>query len=82
MALIYPFVFTQFVHEPTHSSGNTLDLILSREREVFALDVFSVSSVVSAHFLIKFKATPDCPSNGWHQRFYYSPHWPSNFNGT
>ncbi len=29
VALIDTFGFTQFVHEPTHCSGNTLDLILS-----------------------------------------------------
>ncbi len=60
LALIDTSGFTQFVHEPTHSSGNTLDLILSRGIEVSALNVSSVSFFVSDNFLIKSVLTLAC----------------------
>ena len=44
----------QLVHEPTHSSGNTLDVILSDRLDVSALKFTSVSSVVMDHFLFFF----------------------------
>ncbi|WP_141663724.1 hypothetical protein, partial [Candidatus Ichthyocystis sparus] len=53
--------FIQLVHEPTHSSGNTLDLIISHGLDVSALNVASVSSAVSDHFLITFEASLACP---------------------
>ncbi len=61
LALIDTFDFTQFVQEPTHCSVNTLDMILSRGKEVSALNFSSVSSM--DHFLIKFEATLACPCN-------------------
>ena len=63
LALLDTFGFIQSVHEPTHSSGNTLDLILSRGIDVTAVTVSPVTSVMSDHFLIKFEASSACPRN-------------------
>ena len=53
--------FSQLVHEPTHSSGNTLDLIISHGLDVSALNIASVSSAVSDHSLITMEASSACP---------------------
>ena len=63
LALLDTFGFTQSVHGPTHSSGNTLDLILSGGMDVTAVTVSPVTAVMSDHFLIKFEATSACPRN-------------------
>ncbi len=49
LALLDTFGFTQFVHEPTHCSGNTLDLIVSHGIVVSALTVSSVTTMLSDH---------------------------------
>ena len=43
--------FIQLVHEPTHSSGNPLDLIISHGLDLSALNIASVSSAVSTFSL-------------------------------
>lgn len=53
--------YESVVHEPTHSSGNTLNLIISHGLDVSALKVASVSSAVSDHFLITFEVSLACP---------------------
>lgn len=43
----------QWVGEPTHCEGNTLDLILSYGVEVTAMSVSTATFAVSGHFLIR-----------------------------
>lgn len=52
---------TQFVCEPTHRGGNTLDLVLTRGIPVSALMVSSYVSALSDHYLIKFEIELICP---------------------
>ena len=54
-SLIDTFGFVQLVHEPTHSNGNTLDLVLTRGISVSDLSVLSYPSAFSDHCLIKFR---------------------------
>lgn len=82
LALIDTLGFTQFVHEPTHSSAITLDLILSGGIEVSDLNVSSVSSAVSDHFLIKFEVSLACPHITDTDVSNHLSHWPGNFEYT
>lgn len=82
LALIDTLGFTQFVHEPTHSSAITLHLILSGGIEVSDLNVSSVSSAVSDHFLIKFEVSLACPHITDTDVSNHLSHWPGNFEYT
>ena len=53
--------FIQLVHEPTNSSGNTLDLMISHGLDVSALNVASIASAVSGHSFVTFEVSLACP---------------------
>ena len=55
LALCHISGFIHLVHEPTHSSGITLDLILSHGLDVSTLNVTSVSSAGQTTFLSHLK---------------------------
>ncbi|XP_078139509.1 uncharacterized protein LOC144539314 [Centroberyx gerrardi] len=59
-SLIDTFGFTQLVHEQTHSSGNTLDLVLARGINVSDLEVLPYPPALSDHYLIKFQIALPC----------------------
>lgn len=46
----------QFVHEPTHRHGHTLDLVLSRNVDIPVVTVWDDN--ISDHFTVNFKAKP------------------------
>ncbi|WP_158586953.1 endonuclease/exonuclease/phosphatase family protein, partial [Alcanivorax profundi] len=54
-SLLTTLSFSQFVHEPTHISGNYLDLVLARGIDVSHLLVSSLSSAISDHSLVEFE---------------------------
>lgn len=72
--------FIQLVHEPTKSSGNILDLILSHGLDMTSLNVTSGSSAVLDHFLITWQVSLACPCTG--DTNVFSSYQPGNCSGT
>ena len=50
--LIHTYGFVQHVNTPTHTSGNTLDLLMSRETDPICLTSVTTDHLFSDHFVI------------------------------
>ena len=53
----------QMVHEPTHRAGNTLDLVLTNNPDIFMSVKCSPTTPISSHSLVKLEAILSAPDN-------------------
>ena len=61
LSIMDTFGFKQHVQQPTHTGGNTLDLILTRGVEITDLCVSPYTSALSDHCLLTFQVVVSCP---------------------